>query len=91
MSTHSRVMSEPYSKYSGNKDWAFKVVDLHIFINRPECSLPLLKQLLLENSKYLEGLVVSLVTLVYNCTIKSEKNQSFQVGPFDKHGMCVKE
>ena len=59
-SLFSYVVSEPYSMVPGNRNWRYRVVDIHIFVNGPSYLLPQLQEILEGRKSDLPGLTVRL-------------------------------
>ena len=52
------MVSEPYSRVPGKKNWRHRVVDLHVFISGPQRFLPFLNENLGRRHDDLHGLTV---------------------------------
>ena len=55
----SYVVSEPYSRVPGDRNWRHRVVDIDLFVSGPLHMLPRLQEVLKGKNDDLHGLTVS--------------------------------
>ena len=55
---YSYVMSEPYSRVPGDRNWRHHVVDMHVFVSGPLHMLPGLQEVFKGNNVDVHGLTV---------------------------------
>ena len=83
----SYVVSEPYSMVPRNRDWRYRVVDIHVFVNGPSHMLPQLQEILEGRKADSPGLTVrNLMTIIFMYSYHYCFFFLFSpVGPFDKY------
>ena len=59
----SYVVSELYSRVPGDRNWRYRVVDVHIFVNGKPHMLPVLQEMLEGKTDGADGLTVRTVNL----------------------------
>ena len=70
--THnSYVISEPYSRVPGDRNWRHRVVDIDVFVSGPPHILPRLREMLKGKNKDLHGLTVSTTWLLISLLIQN--------------------
>ena len=67
---NSYVISEPYSRVPGDRNWRHHVVDIDVFVSGPLHMLPRLQEMLKGKNKDLHGLTVSTTRLLISLLIQ---------------------